>query len=85
MAVAIPMTRPDQIAMVIVASIFGSISSAAVSLRLFVAFRISRRSLDASDICILLAWILTMGLMVTCVAGKGRTLADHWALEIGQC
>ncbi|CAN8097101.1 unnamed protein product [Discula destructiva] len=68
MTVVIPLTKPDQVAMVVVAIIFGGISTVAVALRLLVALRISRRSLDASDICILAAWTLTLGLMVTCVA-----------------
>lgn len=81
MAVEIPMLKSDQVAMVVVAAIFGSISSFAVSLRLFVVLRISQRSLDASDICILVAWIFTLGLMVTCIAGKERMLAELLGLE----
>ncbi|PSR80899.1 hypothetical protein BD289DRAFT_340681, partial [Coniella lustricola] len=56
----------SQIAMVIVAVLFGGISTTAVGLRLLAA-RISHRHLDASDYCILVAWLLTLGLMVTCV------------------
>lgn len=70
MAVAIPLVKSDQVAMVAVAVVFGGVSTVAVLLRFFVALRISRRSLDASDICILVAWFLTLGLMVTCIAGE---------------
>lgn len=85
MAVLIPLLKTDQVAMVAVAVIFGSVSTTAVSLRLFVALRISRRRLDASDICIVIAWFLMMGLMVTCVAGKETIPAGYWALNVVQC
>lgn len=69
MAVVIPIEKDDQLAMVAVAVIFGGTSTAAVALRILVAMRIARRSLDASDICIIIAWLLTMGLMITCISG----------------
>lgn len=69
MAVLVKMASSSQIAMVIVAIIFGSISTTAVGLRL-VAARIAHRRLDASDYCILVAWLLTLGLMITCILGE---------------
>ncbi|KAJ4406647.1 hypothetical protein N0V82_010070 [Gnomoniopsis sp. IMI 355080] len=68
MAVVVPIEKVDQLAMVAVAVIFGGISTGAVALRILVAVRIAKRGLDASDICILIAWILTMGLVVTCIS-----------------
>lgn len=79
MAVTIPIEKPDQLAMVAVAVVFGAISTGAVALRGLVAVRIARRRLDASDICILVAWILTMGLVVTCISGMSEVLADSCA------
>lgn len=80
MAVVIPIEKADQLAMVAVAVIFGGVSTGAVALRILVAVRVARRTLDASDICILIAWILTMGLMVTCIAGTREFFAGSRAL-----
>ncbi|KAF3769520.1 hypothetical protein M406DRAFT_222497, partial [Cryphonectria parasitica EP155] len=62
----IPLAAPSQIAMVIVAVLFGCISTVAIGLRL-VAARIAHRRLDASDCCILFAWLFTLGLTVACI------------------
>lgn len=64
----IPLIRDSQIALFAVAIVFGTIATAAVCLRLLAA-RMSSRRLDASDYSILVAWLLTMGLMVTCILG----------------
>lgn len=62
------MVRNSQITLVAVAIVLGSIATAAICLRLLAA-RISRRRLDASDYSILVAWLFTMGLLVTCILG----------------
>lgn len=69
MTVTVPLARDAQVASVVVAIVFGAIASVAVCLRLLAA-RISSRRLDASDYSILMAWLLTMGLMVTCILGR---------------
>lgn len=68
MTIMVPLIRDSQIALVAVAIVFGTIATAAVCLRLLAA-RMSSRRLDASDYSILVAWLLTMGLMVTCILG----------------
>lgn len=68
MTTMVPLVKDSQIALVAVAIGFGSFATGAVCLRLLAA-RISSRSLDASDYCILVAWLLTMGLMVTSILG----------------
>lgn len=68
MALIIPLVDTGQIAMVAVAVVFGSIATLAVGLRLLAA-RMAHRRLDASDYCILVAWLFTLGLMVVCILG----------------
>lgn len=68
MAVMVPLAKPGQFATVTVAVIFGSIATAATGLR-FLVVRLSHRRLDASDCWILVAWALTMGLMMMCILG----------------
>lgn len=67
--IIIPLTQPGQIALFTVSIVFGILSTTAVALR-FVAARVARRYLDASDYSILGAWSLTLGLMVVCVLRK---------------
>lgn len=69
MAVLIPLVKSSQIALFAVAIVFGSVATTAIGLRL-VAVRIARRRLDASDWSILVAWLFTMGLLVSCILGK---------------
>lgn len=68
MAWVLLLVQPGQIALFAVSVAFGVLSTIAVALR-FVAARISRRYLDASDYSILGAWCLTLGLLVVCVLG----------------
>lgn len=75
MAVLIPLVKRSQIALFAVSIVYGTIATTAVGLRLGAA-RISHRRLDASDWCILVAWLFTMGLMVSCILGKILPLAE---------
>lgn len=68
MSIMVPLIRDSQIALVAVAIVFGTVATGAVVLRLLAA-RISSRRLDASDYSIMVAWLLTMGLMVMCILG----------------
>lgn len=68
MATMVLLIKDSQIALVAVAIVFGALATAAVCLRLLAAHMSSRR-LDASDYSIMVAWLLTMGLMVTCILG----------------
>lgn len=76
MSIMVPLIRDSQIALVAVAIFFGTVATGAVGLRLLAA-RMSSRRLDASDYSIMVAWLLTMGLMVTCILGTCRFPPSH--------
>lgn len=62
----LPLVKEGQVALLVMSVIFAVIPTVAVSLRL-IARRIAHRRLDAGDICIICAWFITIGLIVTCI------------------